>query len=81
MEPDVGTIKAYHATWSKNEAEKVKTPIKLVDCSQLQKGQSNNEEFNIVDIKKDRMKGLSRFLCPVGLDKLNLHGGINSDNF
>ena len=32
-------------------------------------------------MKKERIDGLSRFLCPVGLQELNLQGGISSDNF
>ena len=38
LDPRIGTIEAYHATWPKGQKEKVKRPIKLVDCEELLEG-------------------------------------------
>ena len=55
--------------------------MKLVDCRDLTSDQLNNEAFDVVNFPEGRIEKDVKFLCPIGLEKLSLHGSFSSGDF
>ena len=78
LDPKIGHLSVIHA---KN---RIKTPLKLIDCRELRdninlRGKKNYEHFNLEKLLKS--KPGSNWLCPYGIESLNIRGSFGDDFF
>ena len=87
IDPEYGMIYANHITWGSNNFKtgKVVRPIELVSCDELlpggtHEGQVNGDKWDIKNFFRG-IKGPDEFLCPVGIESLEVAGEFIAPEF